>query len=152
MRSAVGERRASTSRARASQRREQNARSIFCGDGAAASASTRSAGSGETVPLRGDAVPDEKLPSSERSLREFEWEAAMLIILRPTTASMKPAGFIDDFCSMKFSLKLIGVERSRAGLVMEDLSDVVGIRDTGDGAATMRGDALGILKVDEGGQ
>ena len=52
MRSAVGERRAEASRARASQRREQNARSIFCGDGAAASASTRSAGSGETVPLR----------------------------------------------------------------------------------------------------
>ena len=144
MRSAVGERRAEASRAKASQRREQNARSIFCGDGAAASASTRSAGSGETVPLRGDAVPDEKLPSSERSLREFEWEAAMLIILRPTTASMKPAGFIADFCSMKFSLKLIGVERSRAGFVMEDLSDVVGIRDTGDGAATMSGDALGI--------
>ena len=144
MRSAVGERRAEASRARASQRREQNARSIFCGDGAAASASTRSAGSGETVPLRGDAVPDEKLPSSERSLREFEWEAAMLIILRPTTASMKPAGFIADFCSMKLSLKLIGVERSRAGLVMEDLSDVVGIRDTGDGAATMIGDELGI--------
>ena len=144
MRSAVGERRAEASRASASQRREQNARSIFCGDGAAASASTRSAGSGETVPLRGDAVPDEKLPSSERSLREFEWEAAMLIILRPTTASMKPAGFIADFCSMKFSLKLIGVERSRAGLEMEDLSDVVGIRDTGDGAATMSGDALGI--------
>ena len=144
MRSAVGERRAEASRASASQRREQNARSIFCGDGAAASASTRSAGSGETVPLRGDAVPDEKLPSSERSLREFEWEAAMLIILRPTTASMKPAGFIADFCSMKFSLKLIGVERSRAGFEMEDLSDVVGIRDTGDGAATMSGDALGI--------
>ena len=144
MRSAVGERRAEASRVRASQRREQNARSIFCGDGAAASASTRSAGSGETVPLRGDAVPDDKLPSSERSLREFEWEAAMLIILRPTTASMNPAGFIADFCSMKLSLKLIGVERSRAGLVMEDLSDVVGIRDTGDGAATMRGDALGI--------
>ena len=144
MRSAVGERSAEASRARASQRREQNARSIFCGDGAAASASTRSAGSGETVPLRGDAVPDEKLPSSERSLREFEWEAAMLIILRPTTASMKPAGFIADFCSMKFSLKLIGGERSRAGLEMEDLSDVVGIRDTGDGAATMSGDALGI--------
>ena len=148
MRSAVGERRAEASRTRASQRREQNARSIFCGDGAAASASTRSAGSGETVPLRGDAVPDEKLPSSERSLREFEWEAAMLIILRPTTASMNPA----DFCSMKFSLKLIGVERSRAGLVMEDFSDVVGTRDTVDGAATMSGDALGILKVDEGGQ
>ena len=144
MRSAVGERSAEASRASASQSREQNARSIFCGDGAAASASTRSAGSGETVPLRGDAVPDEKLPSSERSLREFEWEAAMLIILRPTTASMKPAGFIADFCSMKFSLKLIGGERSRAGLVMEDLSDVVGIRDTGDGAATMSGDALGI--------
>ena len=68
----------------------------------------------------------------------------MLIILRPTTASMKPAGFTADFCSMKFSLKLIGVERSRAGLVMEDLSDVVGIRDTGDGAATMAGDVLGI--------
>ena len=144
MRSAVGERSAEASRASASQSREQNARSIFCGDGAAASASTRSAGSGETVPLRGDAVPDEKLPSSERSLREFEWEAAMLIILRPTTASMKPAGFIADFCSTKFSLKLIGVERSRAGLEMEDLSDVVGIRDTGDGAATMSGDALGI--------
>ena len=144
MRSAVGERSAEASRASASQSREQNARSIFCGDGAAASASTRSAGSGETVPLRGEAVPDEKLPSSERSLREFEWEAAMLIILRPTTASMKPAGFIADFCSMKFSLKLIGGERSRAGLEMEDLSDVVGIRDTGDGAATMSGDALGI--------
>ena len=92
------------------------------------------------LPLRGEAVPDEKLPSSERSLREFEWEAAMLIIVRPTTASMKPA----DFCCMKFSLKLIGVERSRAGLVMEDFSDVVGTRDTVDGAATMSGDALGI--------
>ena len=45
---------------------------------------------------RGDACTTRSCRVGEAAAR-IRWEAAMLIILRPTTASMKPAGFIADF-------------------------------------------------------